>query len=127
MAGPKSSALDSNGNQKQVLFVTGMDPNGNALGQTYQLATSLASLASGGTTGDTAGIAGGSYIWAYQLGGTSPSLVLEALGPDGSTWITIATVTATGQQGVVLGNAARVRLRNGSGSNAITGLSSSLS
>lgn len=94
----------------------------------YQLALNVASLPNTGTntTGDTSGIVGGSYIWDYVLAGTSPSLALQALASDGSTWTTVATVTASGRQGVVLGNNASVRLKN-TGSNAITGLSSSLS
>lgn len=98
---------------------------GIAVPETYQLASSL-TLASAGTTTPQNNIIGGSYIWAYQLSGTSPALVLESLGPDGVTFMVVATVYATGAQGVVIGGNGTVRLRN-SGANAITGLSSSLS
>lgn len=91
---------------------------------TYQLANNQ-TLAAGGTTAAVAGITGGSYIWSYQFSGTSPSLILEALGPDGTNYQTIATVTQSGTQGVVLGQGSTVRLRN-AGANQITGLYSSL-
>lgn len=85
------------------------------------------SLAAGAATTPVTIVVGGSYIWSYILGGTSPSLVLEALGPDGTTYIPVnsVAVTATGAQGVVLGAGSTVRLRN-SGANTITGLYSVL-
>jgi len=95
------------------------------IGDSAQLITS-GTLAATTSTGIKT-LYGGSYIWAYQFTGTSPQLILEALGPDGTTYIQVGTTaTATGSQGVVLGNNAIVRLRNGSGSNAINSLSSSL-
>lgn len=115
-----SATTDSSGKQ---MYVQAFQMASN----TYQLATSVSSLAAGASTGQTAGIAAGSYVWSYVLGGTSPQLKLEYLGPDGATWIQLGTTaTANGSQGVVIGDNATVRLTNGSGSNAITGLSSSL-
>lgn len=92
----------------------------------YPLIAIGSTLAGNTAATPVTGIIGGSYIWAYQLGGTSPSLILEALGPDGVNYQTVATVTASGTQWVGAGNNATFRLRNGT-ANSITGLSSSLS
>lgn len=92
---------------------------------TYTLASNETLAGSASRSPVTSGIAGGSYIWAYQFAGTTPSLILESLGPDGVNYQTIATVTASGAQGVVIGSNATVRLRNGT-ANPITGLSSNL-
>jgi hypothetical protein len=100
-------------------------PNSGSSSSTYTLASAIASLAPGATTTPITGVTGASYIWAYQFAGTTPSLVIETLGPDGTNYQTVATVTASGQQGIVLGQNSTVRLRN-AGANAITTLSSSL-
>lgn len=98
---------------------------GPEAGYSYALSAANSTLAASASGVAVPNVKGGSYIWAYQLGGTSPSLVLESLGPDGATYQTIATVTASGTQGVVIGSNATVRLRNGT-ANPITGLSSNL-
>jgi hypothetical protein len=101
----------------------------------YQLAGTPqgagASLANGSNTSPVA-VPGGSYIWSYQFSGTT-TLTLQVLGPDGVTWTNFtpaATATATGQQGVVLGNnpnnVPNVRILN-SGANPATALFSALS
>lgn len=117
---------------------TPVDGSGNVIGtsgsptitqsqqNTYTLASNVASLAAGATTTPVAGVVGGAYIWGYQFAGTTPSLIIESLGPDGLNYITVATVTASGAQGLTFGNNATVRLRN-AGANPITGLSSNLS
>lgn len=113
------------GRQALVAGVQLVGANGVALqGQSYTLYPGGTLAASTAATAVT-GVAGGSYVWSYQFGGTTPSLVLESLGPDGVTYQTIATVTASGTQGVVIGNNATVRVRNGT-ANAITNLYSSL-
>lgn len=108
--------VDNQGNQ-----ITSFGPSNN----TYTLASNQ-TLAGNASTTPVTGVQGGSYIWAYQFGGTTPSLVLETLGPDGVTYQAVGSaVTASGQTGVVIGQNATVRLRNTTG-NSITGLSSSL-
>lgn len=111
-----------------VTMVSAVGADGFANGnRSYSLASNVASLAAGNFTTPVSGIMGGSYVWAYQFAGTTPSLQLESLGPDGVNYLPIgAAVTASGSTGVVIGSNATVRLRN-TGSNAITGLSSNLS
>lgn len=68
------------------------------------------------------------YGWSYTFGGTSPSLKLQTLGPDGTTWQDSATVTASGAQPVNVfsgSGGTTVRLLNAT-ANSITGLSSQL-
>lgn len=99
-----------------------------ASSKTYALATAVASLAAGANTTPVTVTDTASYGWSYLFGGTSPSLVLESLGADGTTWQVAATVTASGQQGIGIfagAGGASVRLRN-AGANPITGLTSSL-
>jgi hypothetical protein len=97
---------------------------------TYTLASN-ASLAAGTTNATTpvSGIKGGSYIFAYQFTqAATVSLILEALGPDGTTYQTISSLSATsGTVGIVLGENSTVRLRNGSGTNAVSALYANLS
>jgi len=95
---------------------------------TYQLASNQ-SLTTATPTTPVTGIIGASYVWnvaqATTFGGFS--LVLESLdsAPGSTTYQTIATVTAPGSVGVVIGNNATVRLRAVGGT--ITALSSNLS
>ena len=51
----------------------------------------------------TSALTGGTYLWQYQgtFGGTT--LTLESLGPDGSTYQTVATATAAGQTPILVG------------------------
>jgi len=100
----------------------------NEASASYPLATN-ATLASGANTAPVTVTSSASYGWAYIFGGTTPSLALQALGPDGTTWQTIATVSASGAQGIVIfagAAGAQIRLLN-TGANSITGLSSTLS
>ncbi len=104
-------------------------PAAGGVSNTYQLA-SAQTLAAGANTTPVTIPAGNSasYGWDYVFGGTSPSLKLQSLGADGTTWLDVATVTASGQQGVVIftgSGGAQVRLLN-AGANSITGLSSRL-
>jgi len=98
---------------------------------TADLIASGSSLAAGATSTAVTGIPEGSYGWGLQMTGTTPSLILEYLGPDGSTYITLETATTSGSSyaatiGVVIGANATVRLRNPTGA-TITAISSSLS
>jgi hypothetical protein len=92
----------------------------------YTLASAIASLAGNTATTSVSAVDSGSYVWSYVLGGTTPSLILQTLGPDGTTWQNVATVTASGSQVVTIPSSATVRLLNNT-ANAITGLSSKLS
>lgn len=82
-------------------------------------------IASAGTTTPVPNVLGGSYIWTTTgtfSGGST--IALQALGPDATTWVTVATATASGSTGVVLGNNATVRLLGSVAST--TGVNSSL-
>ena len=123
------------GRSGSVRMMTPVDAAGNAVATspaTYLLAGSpLASLAAGATTQPVTIPAGqsASYGWATTMTGTSPSLAIEALGADGTTYFTVATITAPGTMPVVIftgSGGATVRLRN-TGANPITALTSSLS
>lgn len=91
--------------------------------ETYELASNIALAA---TTGGTpvASVAGGSYVFTPIFTGTS--VKLQALGPNGSTYVDVATVATSGTPtGVVIGNNATVRLYNPNGS-GLTGVYASL-
>lgn len=140
------SGLDRDTLARAVYLVDGSltstgTPRVSTAPATYQLAGTrgtpaapgapLASLAAGATTTPVTIPAGqsASYAWSATFGGTTPSLVLEALGADDTTYYTVATLTASGSLGVVVftgDGGAIVRLRN-AGTNAITNLSSRLS
>jgi len=109
-----------------VLRFQQVGADGYVAGGTPSTLASNATLAAGASTTPVTGIGGASYIWAYQFAGTTPSLVIEALGPDGVNYQTITTATASGSQGIVLGSNSTVRLRN-AGANQITGLYSNIS
>lgn len=97
-------------------------------GASYQLATNLTLATTAAQPTPTTSIQGGSYIWNVA-GATfnSSTLTLESLGSDGATWQTVASVTANGNVGIVLGSNSTVRLRNSAGANSITGIYSNLS
>jgi hypothetical protein len=92
-------------------------------GNVYQLATNATIAATTGTA-STTGVQGGSYLWDVQFTGTS--VVLQALGSDGTTWRNVATAAASGTVGVVIGQNATLRLYNPNGT-ADTGVYSSIS
>lgn len=74
-------------------------------GQAYQL------LSNASVTGGVVNyIWGGTYIWSCLGTFNSATLTLQALGPDNSTWVTVDTMTATGQKGEVIGNGASMRV-----------------
>lgn len=109
--------------------------NVSTVQKSYQLAGiqggAGVSLAAGASTTAVA-TSGGSWIWDYQFSGAT-TLVLQSLKSDGVTWAGFtpaATTTATGAQGVVLGNnpsnVANTRITNTGGATA-TALFSSLS
>lgn len=77
------------------------------------------------STDPTAGVRGGSYIWAVTASAwNSATVKLQALGPDGATYLDIDSLTANGTKGVVIGEGATVRLAVSGGVPA--GLASSL-
>lgn len=77
------------------------------------------------STEPTAGVRGGSYIWALTVTAwNSATVKLQALGPDGATYLDVDSLTANGSKGVVLGEGATVRLAVSGGTP--TGLASSL-
>jgi hypothetical protein len=110
---------DAAGRQAQLMPVVLVDAAGGT--PEPQMLASNATLAAGATTAPVTGIAGAVYVWSYVLSGTTPQLVLEFQGPDGATWIPMATVTGNGAQNIVLSPNSTIRLRNG-GANPITGL-----
>jgi hypothetical protein len=101
-------------------FTPGNSSGGSAV---YQLATNATIAATTGTA-STTGVQGGSYLWDVQFTGTS--VVLHALGSDGTTWRNVATATTSGTVGVVIGQNATLRLYNPNGT-ADTGVYSSIS
>lgn len=108
-----------NGKQAKVAAMVVVDAQGGV--PEPRMLASNATLAAGATTTGVTGVAGSGYIWSTVMNGTSPQLVLEWLGPDGATWLTLDTVTASGSKGIGASPNASLRLRN-AGANAITGL-----
>ena len=51
----------------------------------------------------TAAMSGGAYLWQYQGTFGGATLTLQSLGPDGSTYQTVATATAAGQTPILVG------------------------
>ena len=76
-------------------------------------------------TDPTAGLKGGSYIWAVTATAWNGATVkLQALGPDAATYLDVDSLTANGTKGVVIGEGATVKLAVSGG--APTGVASSL-
>lgn len=76
-------------------------------------------------TDPTVGLKGGSYIWAVTATAWNGATVkLQALGPDGATYLDVDSLTANGTKGVVIGEGATIKLAASGG--APTGLASSL-
>lgn len=48
-------------------------------------------------------LAGGSYLWAAQGTFSGATLTLQSLGPDGSTYMDVTTLTAAGQKEIRVG------------------------
>lgn len=77
------------------------------------------------TAAGTPGILGGAYIWAVTASDWDGATVaLQALGPDGATWLDVHAMTANGIAGVEVGEGATLRLSASGG--APVGLASSL-
>lgn len=127
MADIIGSVSVTGGGRRDVVPTVTVDSNGNPTGgNVYILAGPNATLTAGSPGTTVTGVAGGYIVWAYQFTGTAPSLVLESLGPDGTNWQTVATVSASGTTAIYFGANSSVRVRN-AGANSITALSSSLS
>lgn len=68
-------------------------------------------IAASGPTAAAVGLGAGSYVWsAIAANWNGATASLQSLGPDGSTWVTIDTLTANGTKGVVIGENAVVRI-----------------
>jgi hypothetical protein len=78
-------------------------------GAAYTLA---AGVNAAGSTTPVTGVIGGSYIFACTASNwNSATAQLQALGPDGTTWLNVGTaMSANGTQGVVIGANASVRV-----------------
>jgi len=98
-----------------------IDPHYDKALPTYTLANALSSLASGATTTPVQ-VNGGSYILDYRATNwNSGTVIFEAITADGTSYATVASLTANGNQGVVLGQNALVRLRGSAAT--VSGLS----
>lgn len=106
----------------------GAASSGGANGATnsVQLASNIP-LAAGAASTPVSGVPGRVYVWDAQWTGTG-SLVLEALGADGATYRTVATLAAPGTFAgeIRIGANATLRVRNSS-ANAYTAVSSVIS
>lgn len=70
------------------------------------------SLLAGATaTGNPVSVTGGRYIWAIQAGTwNGATATLQVLGPDGSTYQTVATATADTNVNVLIGEGASMKV-----------------
>ena len=133
--------ITSGGQAKSALLTTGpTDASGNPVGSSanptytqaaqnsYQLANNIASLAAQAGTTPVTGVKGGTYVWDAQFTGTGP-LLLQALGSDGASWRTVATLNASGTFAgeVRIGANAQLRVFNSHATVAVTSVYSSLS
>lgn len=87
----------------------------------YTLASN-ASIASGAGGDAITGVKAGSYIWSLTGTFGGATISLEALGPDGVTYVSVtgASLTANGEKGVVIGENATLRLKStGAASSAL--------
>ncbi|WP_257541217.1 hypothetical protein [Sphingobium sp. CFD-1] len=91
----------------------------------YTLAGNQTLAATTGATPIT-GVRKGNYTWAAQFTGTS--VKLQALGPDGATWLDVATLSAPGifAGEIRIGANAQLRIYNPNGT-SVSGIYSSLS
>lgn len=89
-----------------VVAVTGV----NGLPMRF-VAGPYALLSNASASGPAVGpVVGASYEWCSSGTFGGATLALQALGPDGATFLPIATQTAAGCTGVVLGQNAQVKV-----------------
>lgn len=83
--------------------------------QSYSLAADMDAIGNSPVLED---VWGASYVWSVSgtFGGTTATL--QALGPDGTTWLNVDSMTANGSKGVVIGHKASLRLNLAGGSPA---------
>jgi len=90
--------------------------------QSYSLAVDMDAVGNSAVVED---VWGASYVWSVSgtFGGTTATL--QALGPDGTTWLDVDSMTANGSKGVVVGHLASLRLKlaGGTPSNIYSSLS----
>lgn len=91
----------------------------------YTLASNVTLAATSGSTPIT-GVQRGNYVWSAVFTGTS--VKLQSLAPDGTTWLDVATLSASGVFAgqVSIGANAQLRLYNPNGTSD-TGVYSSIS
>lgn len=61
-------------------------------------------------TGQSVTIPGGRYIWSAQGTFGGATLTLQALGPDGSNYMTVTSMTAAGAVEVAVGEGTAMRV-----------------
>lgn len=76
----------------------------NPRNQTINLLSNVAA------TGDYVRVPGGQYIWACQGTFGGATLTLQAKGPDGSTAMSVGTMTAAGAVSVDVGEGTEIRV-----------------
>ncbi|MET0372730.1 MAG: hypothetical protein ABW128_00570 [Rhizorhabdus sp.] len=93
--------------------------------ETYTLANNVTIAA--GAAGPTVTVPrGGYFFFDAAFSGTSPSLKLQRLGSDGTTWLDVVTRTATGTGDPVgIPSGSQLRVYN-AGANSLTGVSAVL-
>ena len=79
-------------------------PTTPGVGPSYKLLTNASA-----TGAAMAGVVGGSYVWCVSGTFNGATVALNALGPDGTTYLPVATRTTAGCTGVVLGSNASVQ------------------
>jgi hypothetical protein len=82
-------------------------------GAPAQLATDINMVATTGPSAAIGPVVGGSYIFAIQAAAWNGAAIkLQCLGPDGATYmdVTGTSMTANGQEGIVVGANATLRL-----------------
>lgn len=67
-------------------------------------------LSNASATGSAVEVQGGSYIWSTQGTFSGATLTLQALGPDGSTYMDVAAITAAGAVAVNIGDGTSMRV-----------------
>lgn len=72
-------------------------------------------LSNASATGQAATVPGGRYVWAAQGTFGGATLTLQALGPDGTSYQDVASLTAAGALAVDVGEGTAMRVSIASG------------
>ena len=93
------------GDTLSVIEASDLPAGGGGGGGPYTLLSNASASGS-----PVVGIVGGSYVWSCTGTFAGATLTLQTLGPNGSTFVTVATMTSASNTGVVIGTNATAKV-----------------